>query len=72
MQQILSTRQDDSILTNDGSRYQAYGWSLPSQNHLKVSNINGKSQVNVPVPVYCQPMFNTNDKTQVKENFYCQ
>jgi hypothetical protein len=28
--------------------------------------MDGKVQVNIPVPVYCRPIFNTNDTTQVK------
>ena len=52
-------------MINDDNRLQAYGWSLSSKNQLKLSEVNGKVQVNVPVPVYCRPIFNTNDTTQV-------
>ncbi|CAF3245587.1 unnamed protein product [Rotaria sp. Silwood2] len=65
LQKSASTRHDSSILTDDGNRFQAYGWSLSSKNHLKASNINGKVQVNVPMPIYNQPIFNTNDTTQI-------
>ncbi|CAF1491332.1 unnamed protein product [Rotaria sordida] len=67
VQKSSSTRQDNSILTDDDNRFQAYGWILSSKNHLKSSNINGKVQVNVPIPIYNQPIFNTNDITQVKK-----
>ncbi|CAF3435313.1 unnamed protein product [Rotaria sp. Silwood1] len=63
--QSSSTRQSSSILINDDNRLQAYGWSLSSKNQLKLSEVNGKVQVNVPVPVYCRPIFNTNDTTQI-------
>ncbi len=59
-------RRGSSILINDDNRLQAYGWSLSSKNQLKLSEINGKVQVNVPVPVYCRPIFTANDTTQVK------
>lgn len=58
-------RKNSTILINDDTRLQAYGWSLSSKNQLKLSEINGKVQVNVPVPVYCRPIFNSNDTTQV-------
>ncbi|UJR27296.1 hypothetical protein I4U23_008591 [Adineta vaga] len=63
--QSSTTRRGSSILINDDNRLQAYGWSLSSKNQLKLSEINGKVQVNVPVPVYCRPIFNTNDTTQI-------
>ncbi|CAM4961280.1 unnamed protein product [Rotaria socialis] len=63
--QTPAARQSSSILINDDSRLQAYGWSLSSKSQLKLSEINGKVQVNVPVPVYCRPIFNTNDTTQI-------
>ncbi|CAF1621550.1 unnamed protein product, partial [Adineta ricciae] len=63
--QSSSARRGSSILINDDNRLQAYGWSLSSKNQLKLSEINGKVQVNVPVPVYCRPIFNTNDTTQI-------
>ncbi|CAF1328704.1 unnamed protein product [Rotaria sordida] len=65
VQKSSSTRQDNSISTDDDNRFQAYGWILSSKNHLKSSNINGKVQVNVPIPIYNQPIFNTNDITQI-------
>ena len=58
-------RRGSSILINDDTRLQAYGWSLSSKNQLKLSEVNGKVQVNVPVPVYCRPLFTANDQTQV-------
>lgn len=61
-----STAHNGSSVTEEASRFQAHGWSLPSQNYLKSSNINGKTQVNVPVLTYFQPLFDTNDKTQVR------
>ncbi|CAF1455669.1 unnamed protein product, partial [Adineta steineri] len=60
-----TARRSNSILINDDNRLQAYGWSLSSKNQLKLSEVNGKVQVNVPVPVYCRPIFNTNDTTQI-------
>ncbi|CAF4127988.1 unnamed protein product, partial [Rotaria sp. Silwood2] len=63
--QSSSTRQNSSILINDDNRLQAYGWSLSSKNQLKLSEINGKVQINVPVPVYCRPIFNSSDTTQI-------
>ena len=66
--QLLSARHGSSILISDDNRLQAYGWSLSSRNQLKLSEINGKVQVNVPVPVYCRPIFNTNDTTQVNKH----
>jgi hypothetical protein len=59
------TRRGSSVLINDDNRLQAYGWSLSSKSQLKLADVNGKVQVNVPVPVYCRPIFNTTDKTQV-------
>jgi hypothetical protein len=44
-----------SINENDDTRFEIYGWSVS----------NDKDQANVPVPVYCRPVFNSNDKTQV-------
>ncbi|CAF0980236.1 unnamed protein product [Rotaria sordida] len=64
-QSSSSTRRSSSILINDDNRLQAYGWSLSSKNQLKLSEINGRVQVNVPVPVYCRPIFHTNDTTQI-------
>ena len=58
-------RRGSSILINDDTRLQAYGWSLSSKNQLKLSEVNGKVQVNVPVPVYCRPLFTAHDQTQV-------
>lgn len=58
-------RRGSSILINDDTRLQAYGWSLSSKNQLKLSEVNGKVQVNVPVPVYCRPLFTATDFTQV-------
>ncbi|CAF1217610.1 unnamed protein product [Rotaria sordida] len=49
VQKSSSTRQDNSISTDDDNRFQAY------------------VQVNVPIPIYNQPIFNTNDITQVKK-----
>ncbi|CAF4710568.1 unnamed protein product, partial [Rotaria magnacalcarata] len=63
--QTPTGHQNSSILINDDTRLQAYGWSLSSKSQLKLSEINGKVQVNVPVPVYCRPIFNTNDTTQI-------
>ena len=54
-------RRGSSILMNDDTRLQAYGWSLSSKNQLKLSEVNGKVQVNVPVPVYCRPLFTAHD-----------
>jgi hypothetical protein len=48
----------DISATEDDTRFEVYGWSLSSVSDEKV-------QANVPVPVYCRPVFNTNDKTQV-------
>lgn len=62
---IATPPRTNSILVQDDSRLQAYGWSLSSKNQLKLSEVNGKVQVNVPVPVYCRPIFKTNDVTQV-------
>jgi hypothetical protein len=64
-QSTASKRRGSSILINDDNRLQAYGWSLSSKNQLKLSEVNGKVQVNVPVPVYCRPIFTANDITQV-------
>ncbi|CAF3646923.1 unnamed protein product [Rotaria socialis] len=58
-------RTDNSSLTDEANRFQAYGWTLPSKDYLKSSTINGKIQVNVPVPTFCQPIFSSNDKTQI-------
>lgn len=62
--------RSSSILVQDDSRLQAYGWSLSSKSQLKLSEVNGKVQVNVPVPVYCRPIFSTNDVTQVNLKFF--
>ncbi|CAF0875572.1 unnamed protein product [Didymodactylos carnosus] len=58
-------QRKNSLIAKDDSRVQAYGWSLPSKNQLKLSELNGKVHVNVPVPVYCRPIYNTNDLTQI-------
>ncbi|CAF1037580.1 unnamed protein product [Rotaria sp. Silwood1] len=65
LQKSVATHHDNSIVKDDDNRFQAYDWILPSKNHLKISNINGKIQVNVPVPIYNQSIFNTNDTTQI-------
>ncbi len=74
--QMTSTMSTDENLllerSKDDNRFEAYGWSLPSKDQLKLSDIDGQIQVNVPIPVYCRPMFNTNDKTQVKIEFFFQ
>ncbi|CAM4834656.1 unnamed protein product [Rotaria magnacalcarata] len=59
------SRNDNSNLTDEANRFQAYGWTLPSKDYLKSSTINGKIQMNVPVPTFCQPIFSSNDKTQI-------
>ena len=57
--EILSTERSVSeSVPEDDTRFEVYGWSLSSASDEKV-------QANVPVPVYCRPVFNTNDKTQV-------
>ncbi|CAF3932013.1 unnamed protein product [Adineta steineri] len=60
-------KQSSSVRRNsdDNNRFQAYGWSISSKNQLKVADVDGKTQVNVPIPVYCRPIFNTNDSTQI-------
>ncbi len=49
---------NSATVPEDDTRFEVYGWSLSSTSDEKI-------QANVPVPVYCRPVFNTNDKTQV-------
>ncbi|CAF1057017.1 unnamed protein product [Didymodactylos carnosus] len=58
-------RRNNSLIPKDDNRKQAYGWSLPSKDQLKLSESNGKVHLNVPVPVYCRPIYNTNELTQI-------
>jgi hypothetical protein len=58
------------IATDDDTRVDVYGWSLPSKSQSRSSDPDGKVQIQVPVPVYCRPIFNTNDKTQVEISFF--
>ncbi|XP_055893342.1 C-Jun-amino-terminal kinase-interacting protein 3-like isoform X3 [Biomphalaria glabrata] len=51
-------KQVRAHVKKDDGRMQAYGWSLPTKFTTHVSkDIPGKSQVPVPVPVYCRPLF---------------
>ena len=51
----------------DDGRMQAYGWSLPAKFTTHVPrDTPGKSQVPVPVPVYCRPLFDTQKGWKVR------
>ncbi|KAI8797753.1 C-Jun-amino-terminal kinase-interacting protein 4 [Biomphalaria glabrata] len=51
-------KQVRAHVKKDDGRMQAYGWSLPTKFTTHVSkDTPGKSQVPVPVPVYCRPLF---------------
>ncbi|UJR21922.1 hypothetical protein I4U23_024991 [Adineta vaga] len=50
---------------DENNRFEAYGWSISSKNQFKSSDHDGKLQVNVPMPIYCRPIFNINDITQI-------
>ncbi|XP_059147421.1 C-Jun-amino-terminal kinase-interacting protein 4-like isoform X13 [Physella acuta] len=51
-------KQVRAHVKKDDGRMQAYGWSLPTKfiSHTP-KDTSGKSQVPVPVPVYCRPLF---------------
>ncbi|CAF1106478.1 unnamed protein product [Adineta ricciae] len=51
--------------TDENNRFEAYGWSISSKNQVHSSDHDGKLQVNVPMPIYCRPIFNINDSTQI-------
>ncbi|XP_021345478.1 C-Jun-amino-terminal kinase-interacting protein 4-like isoform X3 [Mizuhopecten yessoensis] len=52
-------KQVRAHVKKDDGRLQAYGWSLPAkfQPSLPSKDTPSKSQVPVPVPVYCRPLF---------------
>ncbi|XP_035828297.1 C-Jun-amino-terminal kinase-interacting protein 4 [Aplysia californica] len=51
-------KQVRAHVKKDDGRMQAYGWSLPAKFSTHVPrDTPGKSQVPVPVPVYCRPLF---------------
>ncbi|KAK3757539.1 hypothetical protein RRG08_032707 [Elysia crispata] len=53
-------KQVRAHVKKDDGRMQAYGWSLPAKFTTHVPrDTPGKSQVPVPVPVYCRPLFDT-------------
>ena len=44
----------------DDPRHEVYGWSVSSR--------ASETATNVPVPIHCRPIFNTDDQTQVKHS----
>ncbi|GFN79414.1 C-jun-amino-terminal kinase-interacting protein 4-like [Plakobranchus ocellatus] len=53
-------KQVRAHVKKDDGRMQAYGWSLPAKFTTHIPrDTPGKSQVPVPVPVYCRPLFET-------------
>ncbi|BFZ15188.1 hypothetical protein BsWGS_18229 [Bradybaena similaris] len=53
-------KQVRAHVKKDDGRMQAYGWSLPAKftSHAQ-KDTSSKSQVPVPVPVYCRPLFDS-------------
>lgn len=60
-------KQVRAHVKKDDGRMQAYGWSLPAKftSHAQ-KDISGKSQVPVPVPVYCRPLFDNQTGWKVR------
>ena len=46
----------------DDPRREVYGWSVST----RASAQSAESVNNIPVPIHCRPIFNTQDETQVK------
>lgn len=63
-------KQVRAHVKKDDGRMQAYGWSLPAKftTHM-TRDTPGKSQVPVPVPVYCRPLFETQNGWKVSGSF---
>ena len=66
-------KQVRAHVKKDDGRMQAYGWSLPAKFTTHVPrDTPGKSQVPVPVPVYCRPLFETQTGWKVSSLLHCK
>lgn len=59
-------KQVRAHVKKDDGRLQAYGWSLPAKfQAVPNRESSAKSQVPVPVPVYCRPLFDKDSGLKV-------
>ena len=68
-------KQVRAHVKKDDGRMQAYGWSLPAKFQTGAATSSGssnkdsggsKSQVPVPVPVYCRPLIDKESNMKVR------
>lgn len=60
-------------MRKEDGRLQAYGWSLPAKvPPTPIPESGNRSQVPVPVPVYCQPLAANDPTIKVAINFFLE